>query len=824
MKAKKTKSQESRKRLILLDSHAIIHRAYHALPEFSASSTGEPTGALYGLVSMLLKIVQDLKPDYIVAGFDLSGPTYRHEAYDAYKAGRKENDENLTLQLERSHDIFEAFGIPVYSHAGFEADDIIGTIVHKFKKDKNMEIIIASGDMDTMQLVDGKKVQVYTLKKGLNDTILYDEEKVLERFGFPPEKLIDYKGLRGDPSDNIIGVKGIGEKTATSLITTFGTVEQIYKVLKKNRINSSGRGIDWKKAGITERVRQLLLDNEEEALFSKTLATIRTDAPIDFKLPKEFSENLDINKVLELFKTLGFRTLSERVKKIFVEPESVRKNALSSPAGSARSTPADAVRDVFSPQTQAPMEFNPREVTELCLMLWVIDSNITNPTLEDVYDFTKTESLVEARKVLETELDKRKVRKVYEEIEKPLIPVVEKMNARGVKVDQKILGGFSKDYHKELSRLEKEIWQEAGEEFNVNSPKVLSEILFTKMGLGEKRQKKTSTGALSTKESELEKLKDKHPIIQKILDYRELSKLLGTYIDTIPHQLDKHSRLHSTFILSGAATGRMASNNPNLQNIPNKTDLGRAIRKAFVPEKGYKLVALDYSQIELRLAAILSGDKKLTEIFQTGVDVHAGVASRVFKVPQSEVTKEMRIKAKAINFGILYGMGVTALQKNLHTDRKEAQEFYNEYFNTFVELAKYIDQIKAETERKGYTETHFGRRRYFTGFKSPLPFIRASAERMAVNAPIQGTQADIIKLAMKEIDEHIRKEGHEDDMRMILQVHDELVFEVKESLVDEAVKHFKKIMETVLPESEAHGVPIVAEANVGDNWGEMERV
>ncbi len=809
----KTK-ENKKKRLILLDSHAIIHRAYHALPEFSASSTGEPTGALYGLVAMLLKIVQELKPDYIVAGFDLSGPTYRHEAYDAYKAGRKENDENLTLQLERSHDVFEAFGIPVYSHAGFEADDIIGTIVHKFSKDKNMEIVIASGDMDTMQLVDGKKVQVYTLKKGLNDTILYDEEKVLERFGFPPEKLIDYKGLRGDPSDNIIGVKGIGEKTATNLITAFGTVEQIYKVLKK-------KGDEWKKGGITERVRQLLLDNEEEALFSKTLATIRTDAPIDFKLPKEFSENLDINKVLELFKTLGFRTLSERVKKVFSDSESVRKLDKGESGRDLEVVGAPVERVKNSTISFAEDQ---KEIQEICLALWVIDSNITNPTLEDVYDFTKTEDIKEARKVLEVELDKRKVRKVYEEIEKPLIGVVEQMNARGVKVDKKMLGELSQTYHKELSRLEKEIWKEAGEEFNVNSPKVLSEILFTKMGLGEKRQKKTSTGALSTKESELEKLKDKHVIIQKILDYRELNKLLGTYIDTIPLQLDKQSRLHSTFILSGAATGRMASNNPNLQNIPNKTELGRAIRKAFVPEKGYKLVALDYSQIELRLAAILSGDKKLTEIFQTGVDVHAGVASRVFKVPQSEVTKEMRIKAKAINFGILYGMGVSALQKNLHTDRKEAQEFYNEYFNTFVELAKYIDRIKAETERKGYTETLFGRRRYFTGFKSPLPFIRASAERMAVNAPIQGTQADIIKLAMKEIADYIEKKKYSDDVRMILQVHDELVFEVKEGLVDEVVKKVKEIMEGVLPESEAHGVPIVAEANVGDNWGEMERV
>lgn len=798
------------KRLILLDSHAIIHRAYHALPEFS-NTKGEPTGALYGLVAMLIKIVQDLKPDYIVAAFDLSGPTFRHEATETYKAGRVENDENLELQLKRSYDIFKAFGIPVYSYASFEADDIIGTIVEKFKKGKGVDIIIASGDMDTMQLIDDKKVQVYTLKKGLNDTILYDEKKVLERFGFPPDKLIDYKGLRGDPSDNIIGVKGIGEKTATSLITTFGTVEEIYRVLKK-------KGDDWKKAGITERVKNILLENEEEALFSKTLATIRRDAPIDFKLPDQWPTCFKLENVLELFKELGFRTLSERVKQMVQKMGQEVSGEISS-----RRSPLVGKAGDF-PDTSSQMEFDPKEAKELSLALWVIDSNITAPTMEDVMNFTKAENLKEARKVIESEMDKRKVRNVFEDIEKPLIPIVEKMNERGIKVDKKVLSGLSETYHKELNRLQKEIWKHAGEEFNINSPKVLSSILFDKLGLAEKRQKKTPGGALSTKESELDKLKDKHPIIGCILEFRELSKLLSTYIDAIPPQLDKQSRLHSTFLQSGAVTGRMASNNPNLQNIPNKTELGRAIRKAFVAEKGFKLVAIDYSQIELRLAAVLSGDQKLLEIFKNGEDVHAGVAARVFKVPVDKVDKGMRIKAKTINFGILYGMGVNALRVNLGTDRKEAQEFYNEYFSTFTGLAQYLDKIKSETERKGYTETMFGRRRYFSGFKSPLPFIRAQAERMAINAPIQGTQADIIKIAMKRIDEYIKEHEMGEKVHMVLQVHDELVFEVASSLVDDVVKNFKRIMETIIPEEKLMGVPIVAEANTGDNWGEMRSI
>lgn len=792
MKAKKTTNKETKK-LVLLDSHAIIHRAYHALPEFS-TSRGEPTGALYGLSSMLLKIIGDLKPDYIVACTDLPGPTHRHEAYETYKAGRAKTDDNLVMQLARAKEIFEAFGIPVYSHPGFEADDIIGTIVHDLKKDKNIDIVIATGDMDALQLIDDKKVQVYTLKKGINDTILYDEKKVVERFGFAPELLVDYKGLRGDPSDNIVGVKGIGEKTATSLITAFGTVEDIYKALKK-------KGDEYKKAGITERVRDLLLENEENALFSKTIATIRNDAPINFVLPPNWKENLEVGKLLDLFAELEFRTMGERVKKL-VGDETPAKEM--------------SVPSLFPTTSQ--------EEKELCLALWVIDSNLSDPTMEDIFRFTKTKNIAEAKEVIDAELDKRNARGVFEEIERPIMPVVERMNETGVKIDRKFLAELSADYHKELSRLEKAIWKEAGEEFNINSPKILGEILFVKLGLAGKNQKKTPTGALSTKESELEKLRDKHPIAGLILEYRELAKLLSTYIDAIPPLLDKNSRLHSTFLQAGTTTGRMASNNPNLQNIPNKTALGRAIRRAFIPEKGFALVSLDYSQIELRLAAILSGDEKLIEIFKNGEDVHAGVAARVFKVPPDQVDKGQRIRAKAINFGILYGMGVNALKINLNTTREEAQKFYNEYFETFTGLASYIDRIKAEAERKGYTETMFGRRRYFSGFKSPLPYVRAQAERMAINAPMQGTQADLIKIGMKKIDEYLRSEGMEENARLILQVHDELVYEVKNSLVEKCAAAFKEIMENVLPIEKTSGVPIVAEANKGSNWGEMEKI
>ena len=777
------------KKLILFDAHAIIHRAYHALPEFRTSS-GEPTGALYGLSAMLLKIIGELKPDFMVACFDLPGPTYRHGVYEAYKAGRAKIDDNLVLQLERAKDVFTAFGIPIYSSPGFEADDIIGTVVSETKKleigNWKLEIIIASGDMDTLQLVDDKRVQVYTLKKGISDTILYDEKRVVGRFGFPPKLLVDYKGLRGDPSDNIIGVKGIGEKTATALIQECGTIENIYKNLNQVKLS--------------DRIKNLLKKNEKEALFSKTLATIRTDAPIHFTLPPEWRQNLELDKLLDLFSKLEFRTMGERVKNLLASTKTGNPRVL-----------------------QRESE-DSQETRELRLALWVIDSNMTNPSMEDVLRFTGAKSVKEAKKVIESELDKRKVRKVFEEIERPIMKVVEEMNERGVKIDRKVLKDLSSKYHAELTRLEEAIWKEAGEEFNINSPKVLSDILFNKLQLAEKRQKKTPTGALSTRESELEKLRDKHPVIALILESRELAKFLSTYIDAIPPLLDKNSHLHSTFLQAGTTTGRMASNNPNLQNIPNKTLLGRAIRHAFVAEQGSKLVSFDYSQIELRIAAILSNDQKLIEIFKNGEDVHSGVAMRVFKVPKESVDKGMRTRAKTINFGILYGMGVNALKANLGVERREAQEFYDQYFQTFVGLARYLDKIKTEAKRRGYTETLFGRRRYFAELGSPLPYLRASAERMATNAPIQGTQADLIKIAMKRIDRHIKSAKHEDDIGLILQVHDELVYEVKDSLVNEVLKHFKPLMETVLPEEKTLGVPIMAEVNVGNNWGEMKKI
>jgi len=811
-------NKKENKKLVLLDAHAIIHRAYHALPDF-ATSKGEPTGALYGLVTMILKIATDLKPDYIVACYDLPKPTYRHEVYEGYKAGRAKTDGDLVIQLEKSKQICEVLNIPMYSLEGFEADDMLGTIVEKMKNEE-LDIIIASGDMDTMQLVsDGSKnggsVKVYTLKKGIKDTILYDKKAVMDRFGFEPKLLVDFKGLRGDPSDNIIGIAGIGEKSATDLIKKFSTIENIYKVLKKQPEK-------LEEAGIRKGIIELLKNGEEEAKFSKMLATIRRDAPIDFILSEhKWREGLDLKKAEALFTKLEFRNMGARLRTTLNVKTSPLTPLLDAGEGEHISLTDNSSVPLPSPASRGRAGDEVKELAETQIALWVVDSNITNPDLEDILNFARTDSLNKAKEIIFNELKKREGDFVFEEIEKPLLPIIDKMEKRGVLIDSKLLNDLNQNYSEQLREIEKKIWQEAGMEFNVASPKQLGEILFNKLGLSVKYQKKTSTGAKSTKESELQKMKDLHPIIPLILEYRELSKLVSTYIEPIPKMVDKQGRLYAKFIQSGTTTGRMASSNPNLQNIPIGSENGKVIRKAFLASKGFKLVAFDYSQIELRIAAFLSQDSKLIEIFKSGKDIHSAVASEVFGVPEDEVTKDMRRQAKVINFGILYGMGVNALTQNLGSDRKTAQEFYNTYFEKFNGLAEYLDRTKIDAEKLGYTKTFFGRRRYFEGFKSKLPFIKAAAERMAINAPIQGTSADIIKIAMKKVDNFIKENKLEEKIHLILQIHDELIYEIKDDLVEEMPLKIKNIMQNIIPFDKISGVPIIVNSAVGSNWGEM---
>jgi len=795
--------KKQKKRLVLIDAHAVLHRGYHALPEFTSRS-GEPTGGLYGLSSILIKLIADLAPDYIVACYDMAGPTFRHEAYEGYKAKRPKADDALVAQMNRSRDIFRAFGIPVYEKEGFEADDVIGTIVYELKKetaDGALEVVIASGDMDTLQLVSGARVTVYTFRKGLSDTVRYDETAVRERYGFPPSLVADYKGLRGDPSDNIVGVRGIGEKTATALITEFGSIEEIYKRLKKNPA-------EFLEKGFKKRIVELLKENEEEAFFSKTLATIRADAPIAFQKPSPWQETFSAETVKKLFHELDFRTLGARVDALVAPTREEEDSGETFPEKSLESgsVPADALR-------------------ETALAAWVLDSNNGTLEAEEIIRFAGADSFDEARKHIFAELKKTGLLKIYDGIELPLIPILKAAEERGILIDAPYLKKLSLRLHRELDTRAEAIWRLAGTRFNINSPQQMGQILFEHLGLSRKGVKKTGGGKISTRESELEKLRGQHEIIEEILRYRELQKLLSTYIDTLPEMVGKDGRLHTTFVQTGTTTGRLSSQNPNLQNIPVKGEYGKEIRAAFVAEKGTVLAAFDYSQIELRVLAILSRDERLIETFEKGGDIHAAVASYMFGVPEAEVTKDMRRKAKAINFGIIYGMGVTSLQKalggnpstGLRASREEAQRFYDEYFQKFPKVTSFLADTKQSAARKGYTETLFGRRRYIQGIGSYIPYIRAAAERMAINAPIQGTAADIIKKAMIAVNAALTKAGLAEKARLLLQVHDELIYEIDDGAVTTAMPLIKKEMEGVMKEK----IPFAVTAKKGENWGEV---
>ncbi len=781
---KLTTSKLKVKRLILLDAHAIIHRSYHALPDFSASD-GRPTGALYGLSLMLLKIIKDLKPDYLIACYDLPQKTFRHEAYDGYKAGRAKIDDSLVTQINTSRDVFTAFGIPIYEMPGYEADDILGTIVTILKPEKDIEIVIASGDMDTMQLIDGKKVQVYTLKKGLQDTILYDEDAVVARYGFSPASIADYKGLRGDTSDNIIGIAGIGEKTGTTIIQAYETIEQLYKALKKDKKKVQ------ETLGVSDRMLELLVEGEEEAMFSKTLATIKCDVPIEFALPHDiWQKHVKPTDIETLFKQLEFRSLIPRLKDI-----------------------GDGLD-----QTEKIIEkVDAHELETTGIALWLTNSDLTAPTYEKILEATNSENFADAKKKVFAKLDAMGLRDVYGEIELPIVPMVHAMSDHGVLIDRKAIGILRTELVAKLDILTEKIFGFSGHPFNINSPKQVGEVLFDELHLelpGKRNAKR------STRASVLDELASSHEIVALMLEYREAQKLLSTYVDAVPEKLDKHDRLHAMFVQHGTTTGRFSSEQPNLQNIPIKSEFGRRFRSVFIASPGTKLVAFDYSQIELRALGILANDEELISIFKNGKDIHTNVAAKVFGVTEENVTSDMRRKAKVINFGILYGMGSNALAKNLGTSRAEAEEYIGAYFATFRGAARYMEETKQFARTNGYTKTLFGRRRYFKDINSRLPFLRANAERMAGNAPIQGTEADIIKLAIRFADEDIKKAGLEKKVHLVLQIHDELVYEIEDSAIAKATEIITSALDGVLLRSYLKlksEVPLAVHAGIGTN-------
>ncbi len=800
------------KRIVLLDTHAIIHRAYHALPDFR-SSDGTPTGALYGLGNMVASIIRELKPDYIFACYDLPGKTFRHEAYDDYKGTRKKGDDDLIDQLNTSRELIEALSIPIYDEPGFEADDIIGTIAKKFGNKNKYDIIIASGDMDTLQLIEDDHIRVFTLKKGITDTVLLNEKAVVDRFGFEPIYIQDYKALRGDTSDNIKGVPGIGEKTATTLVQNFKTIENLYKVLRKTPEKV-------KEAGVTDRIIKLLIEHEDDAVFSKMLASIRTDAPVKVTIPeKTWKESFDKELAEKCFRKYEFRTMMARFDPDYVKPvkektEKKTKSTIKADTEEVKHSVGLFVGNVDDDKFE-----------EARVMIWLLNSDHTNASLETIMLETGAKSFDEAYTNLESDIKKEpKLSWLYENVEKPLLPLLFAMSKRGMRMDRKYLEDFSIRIKEKLASLEKEIVDIAEVDFNLNSPKQLSQILFEKIGLPTKGLKKRKDGLYSTDVDTLMKFKDT-PIVAKMLEYRESEKLRSTYIDAWLALLDANDELHPKFISSGAVTGRFASTNPSVQNIPIKGDMGREIRRAFIARPGFVLAAFDYSQIELRVVALLAQDPVLINIFKNGQDIHSEVASRLYNVEPSDVTKDMRRHAKVVNFGILYGMGSTALGKEMGISRNEAKNVIDTYFARFPKVAQYIDSVLTFARKHGYTETLFGRRRYVQGIKSNIPFIRAMAERMAGNAPIQGTAtADIIRIAMKNIWDMINEEKLEKDLFPILQIHDELVFEIKESRLGELSAKIRQIMERGIDKKFLEGkkeVPIVTDMHSGKNWGEM---
>ena len=804
-------------RTILLDCHAIIHRAYHAMPDFSTRD-GVPTGGLYGVCTMLIKAISDFRPDHIIACYDLPKPTFRHIAYDDYKGGRAKTDEDLKKQLQSSKEIFEAFGIPIYEQEGFEADDLLGTIAEILKKDPSHEVIIASGDMDTLQLVEGDQVKVFTLKRSINDTVLYNEDAVLERYGFGSDLIPDYKGLSGDPSDNIIGIKGIGAKTATTLLTNFGTIEDIYTALE----DTPERFSELK---ITPRIQGLLRDGETDALFSKELATIKRDVPIEFALSEiPFEKALDAERIQTLFRKFEFRTMMDRLSKILkldLEP-AVSLFDSGSPT-EAKHTPSGE-RATFSQSFE-----NPETLSKALLAVYLLNPNQSDPTRSDVLQYGET--LTSAYAQLEKEIGEQGLDFVWKEIEQPIVQILEQMNQIGFKIDRDRMKELSAEFNGLLDTLEKEIHGYAGSEFNIRSTQQLGVTLFEDMGLPTKGIKKTSTGKYSTSESELEKIRDTHPIVEKILLHRTLAKLTGTYVDNLPPLIDPlMGRLQSTLVQTGTTTGRMASRDPNLQNIPTGSkagdEHGQKIREMFIAREGCVLVACDYSQIELRMAAELSGDEKFIEVFSRGDDIHAAVATELFGSNEGD----NRRKAKVINFGILYGMGANALRINLGTDdhsQSDAREYLDNYFSRFPTLSGYLEDSKQFAREHGYTKTLFGRRRYFPEIGSKIPFIRAAAERMAINAPIQGTAtADIIKLAMRDVAGYIDSHKLGLEVIMISQIHDELLFEVSERGLDH-MEAIRDLMEQVLERygpkiGYAPRVPLVVGMHAGRTWADTK--
>jgi DNA polymerase-1 len=741
-----------KKRLIIIDGNALVHRAYHALPPLTTKK-GEIINAVYGFLLVFLKVIKDFQPDFVAATFDLAALTFRHKKFTDYKANRKKAPDELYDQLPKVKEVLKIFNVPIFEKEGFEADDVIGTIsesVSKKQSPHKIETFILSGDLDTLQLIN-PQTKVYTFRKGLKDTVLYDEKKVEEKYGgLVPKQLSDFKALKGDPSDNVPGVPGIGEKTAIDLIKEFKNLKNLYKDIDKSENLSPG-----KKALLSPRLLLLLKKFKDRAFFYKTLTDINKEVPVDFDIEECRWGKYDEEKVIKTLKDFEFYSLINKLP--------------------------------FSSKTQ-------KGKNQIL--------NLEKPvgTLQQIENFYR---------------DGFFSKKIYE-IEKDLIPVIDKIEKNGIKVNLDAFKELSDKLEIKIKNLGKEIYKLAGAEFNINSPQQLSEVIFQKLKISTKGLKKTPGGVISTSSPELEKLKNQHEIVNLVLEYRELFKLKSGFVDALPNWINpEDGRIHPKFDQLGTVTGRLSCSNPNLQNIPIKGELGKQIRKCFWSEDNFKFLSADYSQMELRIAASIAKDKEMINFFNKGKDIHKITASKIFKVPEEKVDEEMRSVAKTLNFGVLYGMGAYGFAESAKVSRKEAKLFIEEYFKNFKGIASYVKDSIEKVRETGFIETLFGRKRFLPEIDSLDPRLQRAAERMAVNHPIQGTAADIIKIAMIECDKILK--AHEGEARMVLQVHDELIFELTEKELELAGK-IKSTMENVI-KLEA---PLKIDLEIGSNWGELE--
>ena len=861
------------KKLLILDSNSILNRAFYGVRYLSAKD-GTPTNAIYGFLNILLKLIKEQEPDYICAAFDVKAPTFRHKQYEGYKAQRKPMPEGLAAQMPLAKDVLRAMGVTILEKEGYEADDIIGTVA-RLCEESEISCFIATGDKDDLQLTSDKtKVILTVTKSGYNETIIYDDKAVKEKYHVTPTEFIDVKALMGDPSDNIPGVKGVGEKTAMSLIEKHHSIEYIYE-------NIDGIGL---KGAMLQKMK----DGREMAFMSKELATINRNTPIEFNAEKcvfdgfenngelyEILKRLELNSIIkkldlsgvdnvkeneDIFKDFSYQVGDKNMingDKVTVVLDFDGDNISSAAVGAGNNAVVlneqDDIKELLEDDSIAKVMFDVKEAI-VKLNCRIDIKNIADDTAIAAYlvDPAKNEYTIEklASEYFGTVIEKPEVKqlsllddvetdrseylakcavalgvlnerigdkikengqeKLYQEVELPLVTVLAHLEINGFLVDDHQLKEFADKLGEKIDALTNEIYMLAGEEFNINSPKQLGVILFEKLEL--KPVKKTKTG-YATNADVLEKLRDKHPIVNFIMEYRQLAKLKSTYCDGLRAVVNPNThRIHSVFTQTVTVTGRLSSTEPNLQNIPTRTELGREIRKMFVAKDGYVLVDADYSQIELRVLAHIANDETMINAFRNNEDIHAVTASQVLGIPLEDVTKEQRSSAKAVNFGIVYGIGEFSLAQDLHISVKEAKAYIESYLEKYHGVRNYMESIKEQAKKDGYVKTMLNRIRYIPELKSPNYNIRQFGERVALNTPIQGTAADIIKLAMVRVDNRLINEGLKS--KLILQVHDELIVEAHKDEVDKV----KQILSEEMQNAMELNVPLKVDMSTGHSW------